>query len=57
MKTYFEDTHQKRIREKYQYFGIDLFKAILSNFFIFIDHKSTTIETDSFEIHFFITCL
>ena len=45
------------IKKKYQYFWIDLFKAILSKSFIFIDLKSRMIQIDSFEFHFFITYL
>ena len=44
-------------KEEKNYFWIDLFKAILSNSFTFIDHKSRMIQIDSFEFQFFITCL
>ena len=46
-----------RIREIYQYFLVGLFEAILSNFITFIDHKSRKTQIDSFEFHFYITCL
>ena len=49
--------HGKK-KEKYQYFWTDLFEAILSNVFIFIDHKSRMTQMNNFEFHFFyITCL
>ena len=46
-------------KKKYQYFWVDIFEAILSNFFTFIDNKSrmTQMHVDSFEFHPFITCL
>ena len=37
-----------RNKKKNQYFWVDLFQAILSNGFIFIDHKSGMTQTDSF---------
>ena len=40
-----------------QYFLVDLFEAILSKFFIFIDLKSRMTQINSFEFHFIITCL
>ena len=46
----------KEIR-KFQYFWIDIFKAILSFFLTFIDHRSRMTQIDSFEFHFFINCL
>ena len=45
-------------KKKYQCISVDrsdLFKAVLSNLFVFIDHKSRIIKIDSFEFHFFIT--
>ena len=36
---------------------VDLLKAILLNFFTFIDHKSRNTQTDSFEFDFYITCI
>ena len=35
----------------------DLFEAIISNFFTFIDHKSRMTQIDSFEFHSHITCV
>ena len=46
-----------RNEKKYKYFWVELFEAILSNFFTFIDHKSRMTQMDSFEFHFYITCL
>ena len=46
-----------RNKKKYQYFWVDLFEAILSNFLTFIDHKPRMTEIDNFEFHFYITCL
>ena len=47
----------KKKQKKHQYFWASLFKVTLSIVFIFIDHKSRMIQTDSSEFCFFITCL
>ena len=49
--------HEEIKKKKYQYFWDDLFQAILSIFFTFIDHKSKMTQIDSFEFHFLIICL
>ena len=36
-----------------QYFWVDLFEAVLSNVFVFIDHKSRKTQIDNFEFHFY----
>ena len=38
--------------KNYQFFWVDLFEAILSNFFTFIDQKSRMTQIDNFEYSF-----